>query len=176
MSTSDSISNPVQIPLTQGQIALVDECDADLLQFNWNANFYPNYANGGAYLAKRYVKIAKGKYSHISLHRVILERMLCRPLLSSEDVDHKNLNPLDNQRKNLRLATSTQNQANRSKQKNSTSGFKGVWWHTKNKKWIANIRINKKTRYLGSFDTPEEAHERYKIEARKLFGEFARFD
>jgi hypothetical protein len=176
MTDTNITPTPVQIPLTQGQIALVDECDADLLQFNWNANFYPNYSDGGAYLAKRHVRIAKGKYAQVSMHRVILERILNRPLLSTEDVDHKNLNPLDNQRHNLRLAISTQNQANRSKQKNSTSGFKGVWWHTKNKKWIANIRINKKTRYLGSFETPEEAHERYKIEAVKLFGEFARFD
>jgi hypothetical protein len=57
------------------------------------------------------------------------------------------------------------------KEKNRT-GFKGVVFHKK--KYVAQISINNHPTYLGSFDTPEEAHTAYLKAARKLAGEFAR--
>jgi hypothetical protein len=42
------------------------------------------------------------------------------------------------------------------------------------KKWIAQIGHNKQHFFLGSFDTPEQAHAAYCEAAREHFGEFAR--
>ena len=38
----------------------------------------------------------------------------------------------------------------------------GVYYDKKTKKFIASIRINSKTIYIGTFDTPEEAFQAYK--------------
>ena len=87
-------------------------------------------------------------------------------------VDHVNGNPSDNRWANLREATPSQNQGNRRRSSCNSSGFKGV---TKGRyKWHSGIRVRSKNYHLGSFDTPEEAHEAYKKAAREMFGEFAR--
>ncbi|HEX5362374.1 MAG TPA: HNH endonuclease [Fluviicoccus sp.] len=85
-------------------------------------------------------------------------------------VDHRNTNPSDNRWENLRAATITQNHAN--KYGYSETGFKGV--RPDKKKWMARIGVNGKTRYIGSFDTPEEANAAYLEAATRNFGEYAR--
>ena len=87
-------------------------------------------------------------------------------------IDHKNADKLDNRLWNLRLATQSQNGWNRSAQKDNSSGFKGVYWN--HKKWSAKITKKGQVHYLGSFDTPEEAHQAYCEAAADLHGDFAR--
>jgi hypothetical protein len=90
-------------------------------------------------------------------------------------VDHINRDPSDDRWINLRKATYRQNQGNRKLNKNSTCGFKGVWYMKKDRKYGANIGIGGKTKYLGRFNTAEDAHQAYLIEAEKHFGnQFAR--
>jgi len=86
-------------------------------------------------------------------------------------VDHINRNPSDDRWINLRKATYRQNQGNRKLNKNNTCGFKGVWYMKKDRKYGANIGIGGKVKYLGRFDTAEDAHQAYLIEAKKHFGE-----
>ena len=90
------------------------------------------------------------------------------------DLDHKNMNTLDNRFKNLREATKKQNGANRSVLSNNVSGYKGVSFYKRTKKWVAYIGNNNKKIHLGYFNTPEEAHAAYVTAANKYFGEFAR--
>lgn len=87
------------------------------------------------------------------------------------DVDHKNTNPSDNRKENLRLASRQNNNRNNIGKPNST-GYKGV--ARSGKKFYASICVKggKKT-YLGSFPTREEAHAAYVAAAKKHFGEFA---
>jgi HNH endonuclease len=88
----------------------------------------------------------------------------------SGQIDHRDLNKANDAWLNLRDGTHAQNQANmRVKAK---SGFKGVY--ASYRRWVAMVRKNGKTVYLGTYDTPEEAHEAYKIAAGMLFGEFMR--
>ena len=91
------------------------------------------------------------------------------------EIDHANCNGLDNRVKNLRLATPTQNNANVKRQRNNTSGFKGVSWNRPCRKWQTHIRIDKRSVYLGLFEDAEEAHAAYRMAAIKHFGEFARW-
>lgn len=93
-----------------------------------------------------------GKSKNTTLHRWILDVSD-----TSEEVDHFDLNPLNNTDSNLRVVTRAQNLQNRSIQSNNTSGFRGVCYHKRKGKWQANSRINGKFVYLGIFNTKEEA-------------------
>jgi hypothetical protein len=53
------------------------------------------------------------------------------------DIDHINLNRADNRWCNLREATRSRNNANTRKPSNNTSGYKGVNWHVKSRKWVS---------------------------------------
>ena len=88
-------------------------------------------------------------------------------------IDHKNLNPFDNQKSNLRQATHSQNMMNRSKFSNTTSKYKGVSWKKSNKKWVAQARYNGIVVYLGSFENELEAARAYNEYAKQYYGEFA---
>jgi hypothetical protein len=89
-------------------------------------------------------------------------------------VDHKNLKKLDDRWENLREATSTQNQGNIALNQRNTSGYKGVRWSPRHKKFQARIVENKKLRNLGFYKTAKQAQTAYLVAARKYFGEFAR--
>jgi hypothetical protein len=87
------------------------------------------------------------------------------------EVDHKDRDPLNNKMDNLRLATHAQNMANSSRYRGSKSGLpRGV---CKNgNRYAAQIRLNGKLTYLGSFLTVEAASAAYLVKARELHGEF----
>jgi hypothetical protein len=162
----------MMISLTQGKEAIIDDTDADLAGLKWCA---ANEGNENFY-AVRSVK-ANNRKRNIGIHRVILARKLGRDLLDSEQVDHINLDPLDNRRENLRLANSQQqNQHQRKMKVNSrgdipTSKYKGV--HRNAGKWRAMIRFGGKKRHLGFFDTEFDAARAYDEQAREIHGEFA---
>ncbi len=90
-----------------------------------------------------------------------------------EMVDHKNLDQTDDRWGNLREATRSQNNANSHVRSRSRTGFKGVRLHRD--RFVAQISAGDgQTRYLGIFDTPEEAHAVYAQAAHERFGDFAR--
>lgn len=87
-------------------------------------------------------------------------------------IDHCNGEPADNRWENLREASRSENGANRGPQANSKSGIKGVCWHKRNQKWYAQITENGCVRYLGEFDTKEEAAAAYQSRAIEVHGQF----
>lgn len=89
------------------------------------------------------------------------------------DLDHKDTIRHHNWINNLRIATNAQNHGNAPRSLANTSGFKGVSFHKKGKKWRAVIRHNYRSNHIGLFDTREAAHEAYVARAKELFGEFA---
>lgn len=103
----------------------------------------------------------------IRLHRFILGLKKG----DKRQVDHINGNTLDNRKENLRICTNSQNQMNRGKIKKNNL-YKGV---TKaHGKYQAVIIENKKSHYLGLFETPEEAHKAYCEASKKYHGEYGR--
>lgn len=165
----------VEISLTKGYSTSVDEVDADLIQFKWRCDVaddrtHVNYAVRSSSSQER----RNGEKSDIYLHRIVLSRILNRPLLSAERVDHIDLNGLNNTRSNLRLATSADNGRNRPLFRNNTSGYKGVRRVKDSQRWQARIRVNYKEINLGSFNTAALAYEAYCKAATEFFGEFAR--
>lgn len=151
----------VEVPLTQGLVALVDEVDADaVLAHRWHAhrdtrnNFY----------ALRSVRRPDGKQATLPLHTFLTGWPL---------VDHRNGDGLDNRRSNLRAATNAENQRNRGLPANNTSGYKGVTWNKPAGKWQAGIRVDGRLLALGRYTDPEAAARAYDAAALLHFGEFA---
>ncbi len=143
------------IPLTQGRFAIVDDEDYEVLsKSKW-------CVNGGGYAARK----ADGKA--VTMHRFILD---CP---AGREVDHANLNRLDNRRSNIRIATHAQNQQNTRARKNEV-GIKGVSFDKSFTRFRARITVAKKTIYLGYFDSIVSAREAYSLAARQYFGEFSR--
>lgn len=90
-------------------------------------------------------------------------------------IDHINMDRKDNRISNLRLATVSENNINRPKQSNNTTGFKGVTFNKRTGKFAAKITFKKVTKCLGCFKTAEEAARAYQLAAKELHGEFAKF-
>jgi hypothetical protein len=88
-------------------------------------------------------------------------------------VDHINGDGLDNRKANLRIATVSQNLANRSAQTNSKSGIKGVSWSKQNKKWMVQIKKDMKRIHIGFYPTIEDATRAFEYASKLLFGQFA---
>lgn len=161
------------IPLTQGKVALVDDDDYEKVnQFKWYAHLGGNgrwYATRQVMLRSRAEARATGLPRHTTqqMHRFIMDLDFGNP----QEVDHiDRVNTLDNQRSNLRV-TLTQNQQNVGLRKNNFSGFKGVT--SVRGKWRAMIGVNGKTIHLGTFPTPELAAAAYDAAALEHQGEFA---
>jgi hypothetical protein len=93
-----------------------------------------------------------------------------------EHIDHINGNRIDNRRANLRFCVSAENARNRGKQKNNKSGYKGVYNDGKSPNWAANIRVDKKTIYIGTFKNIIDAARAYNRAATKYHGDFARLN
>jgi len=154
-----------EIQLTQGFVALVD--DEDFERVNsvgpWHAVVFPR----GVY-AKHTTARVNGKQKSFSMHNFILGM-----IDKHTEVDHEDHNGLNNQRGNLRVATYQENQRNRRKSHNNTSGYKGVCWNKARRKWAAMIRVNGKLIHLGRFVAIEDAAQAYDAAALRYFGEFA---
>ncbi|MBK8139547.1 MAG: HNH endonuclease [Chloroflexi bacterium] len=167
---STSISPTITIQLTQGYVAIIDAADADIAQFKWTAHLKKGR---DAVYAYRHTRTDGGKIERIFLHRLILCRMMQRTFARGELVDHINRDGLDCRRANLRVATPSQNQANRKIRKDAIGGLKGAVWDKSRGKWQAKIRAFGKNIFLGRYETAIEAHQAYMAAARQYFGEFA---
>src|SRR3972149_10980283 len=142
------------ITLTRGKVALVDdELHAELRQHKWCT-----MQVRAAFYAGRFVK-NNGQRKCIYMHHAVTG------IPCDCQVDHINLDTLDNQLHNLRRASNLLNQANKTKLRGCTSKYKGVHWHKRARKWEASIRDGaldvserrSRRRYLGSFAREEDA-------------------
>ena len=143
-----------RIHLTNGSVVLVDTEDVPKISmYQWS-------------IARGYA-VATINNKTTSMHRLIMDAK------DGFVVDHINHNELDNRKSNLRVCTQSNNAMNRKKASNNTSGYIGVVFKKDCGKWEAFIRVDKKRKYLGLFETPELAHEARKEAEEKYFGEFA---
>jgi hypothetical protein len=89
-------------------------------------------------------------------------------------LDHKDTDKRNNAFANLRPADRYQNGANIGLKAHNTSGYKGVSWWGKTRKWKAQIQVRGRKLFLGYHATPEAAHAAYVDAAQTHFGEYAR--
>lgn len=145
------------IELTKGYVALIDDEDFHLVsEYKW------------AVSVRKHTCYAVG---YKSGKNVTMHRLVSRVNSISEIVDHKNRNGLDNRKCNLRVGTKSQNAANRSNKKGSSSKYLGV--KKVRNSWAAGLTHNGKSIYLGCFNNETEAAKAYNRAAIVYHGEFA---
>src|SRR6478609_1112312 len=147
----------IQIELTQGYFATIDDEDYDLVnQHLWclKVGRNTNYAKTNI--------VVDGKRRTLLMHQLIMNTSG-----RENPVDHVNRNGLDNRKNNLRKATCQQNKRNSVKDHNSHSSYKGVSYRKETNKFRARITINRKTINIGNFIN--------EIYAAKSYDEAAKF-
>jgi hypothetical protein len=138
-----------KLKLSQNKVALVDDCYYPMLKTlgKW-------CIQSSNYAATRH----RGKL--ILLHRLIWEWKYGF-IPKGKTIDHINRNALNNQLSNLRLATPTQQVLNIKKKSNNTSGYRGVFWSKKARKWFVQFKFNGKLYYGGLFRNKKQAAIQY---------------
>lgn len=153
--------------LTKGFVALVDnEFSKAVGLWNWAA-----HSDGRAwYPSRSYNQWVDGKRKTLTirLHQMIL------PAPFGFVTDHKNGNPLDNRRDNLRLATTSENAVNKRSSSPGSSIYRGVV--NRSGKWRALITVDSKQIWLGFFDDEVEAAKAYDTAAMRFHGVFAKLN
>ena len=148
------------IPLTQGREAIIDAADVPLVRdMHWRVQKSNHTA---------YAKATPASRKSVLLHRLLIGA------LPGQIVDHANGDGLDNRRANIRLATYAENLRNCRRPLTNRSGVKGVHWASRNKKWMAQIKKDGKSTYLGLYSSKEEAGAAYAKASAELHGEFGR--
>jgi hypothetical protein len=152
----------LRLTLPGGPVVLIDEADQMLIAgFPWRVLNNKD---------KQYAHAWNGRM-HLYMHRLIAGAG------PKDLVDHHNGNGLDNRRLNLRIATGSQNLANRWRQRNNrTSQYKGVFWDSHRERWSASIHVKQKTRALGRFTDEANAARAYDRAALDAWGQFARLN
>lgn len=148
----------IEYRITNG-IVLIDYQDYELIR-NYKWSIHANH-NKTLYYARTEIKRAT----------IEMQRLIMNPIQGLQ-VDHINHNGLDNRRKNLRIVTVSQNQAN-SRKHNGSSKYKGVYLKKEINKWTAGIKYNNKRIHIGYFHNEVDAAIAYDLKAKELFGEYA---
>ncbi len=158
----------IEIPLTRGQVALVDDEDFELVnKYSWQAQ-WNNYTK--SFYARANSLKREGKLRPLYMHRIILNAG------KGEQVDHINHATLDNRKENIRICSRSQNGCNRGAASTNRSGYKGVFWETQRSMWHSRITIDGKSIHLCFSDDPKVCYDAYCLAAKKYHGEFARVE
>ena len=145
-------------------IVLIDDEDYEnIVSHSWFV--YPSRRN---FYAARQIKL-NGKKVKVQMHREILGLTFG----DGKIVDHINRNGLDNRKSNLRIASHSLNRYNSSMRIDNVSGYRGVFWHKKSKRWRATICIEYNQIYLGQYIDKTAAAEAYDQAAIKFYGDKA---
>ncbi len=152
-----------QIALSRGLVALVDDEDYEKVKaYNWYAR---SNERGETWYAVRVVYNQDGTTQTIRMHNFIMG------IPEGMQMDHVDRNGLNNQRQNMRVATRSQNMANRDIPL-GTNPYRGVY-ETSSGRWRATIAHQGRGTHLGVYDTAEEAARSWDKKAKELHGEFA---
>ena len=140
--------NFVAIPITKGQTLLLDK--EDFIRLPKRKIFAQWSPRTGSY----YARFNNGNGYKPLIHRFVLG-------LTKGDrlqVDHVNHETLDNRKENLQILPASENQMSRRLFSSNTTGYKGVSFHKRDKKFQAYRQDQQHRVYLGYFDTAEEAY------------------
>ena len=160
--------------ITQDELKALLNYDSETGVFTWKIRLSYNVPAGAeaGCIEKTYgyhlIGIGKASYR---AHRLAWLYMTGE--MPSVHIDHINGNKADNRFANLRKASYAENGRNAKLSITNKSGVKGVSWHKSNQLWVANLRVNKKHKYIGGFKTIEEAANAIKQAREELHGQYA---
>lgn len=109
------------------------------------------------------------------------KRVLLHTVISGEEkgkvTDHINRDKLDNRTQNLRLVTQRINVFNSPLiRSDNTTGFRGVHFSNRDRKYIAEIVSNGRKVHIGTFTNKTEAAEAYDRKAKQMNGTLAKLN
>lgn len=106
----------------------------------------------------------EGRMKGMKVHRLVAEAFITKEG-ERNYVDHLDCNKLNNHASNLRWVTKHENNQNlkANREGKTSSRFVGVTWAKDNSLWKAQIKIDKKNKYLGQFASELEAGEAYDL-------------
>ena len=158
-----------EIQLTQNKIAFVDDVDYEFINsFKWRVEKIKRTYGEKYYACRTTPKSNSGVRGFEYMHWLIIGKPK-----KGYETDHIDGNGLNNCRHNLRIVTTAQNSMNSKKSANKSSIYKGVSFHKRQNKWISYIKINKRLKTIGYFNSEIDAARAYNEKAKELFGEFA---
>lgn len=122
-------------------------------------------------------KNSNGQYGVRSINEKKRENLtFWRILFNVPDIKiailQKNGNKLDFRNKNVKFIPITVRAHLNGKHKNNTSGYKGVYWARKERRWKSVVRINRKTKTLGYFRNIEVAFNRREKVVNEYISEY----
>ncbi len=151
----------VKVTATNGEVFYIDKKDEPLVRkYKWHICIN---------------KKSNGYQFVITSDRILLAQLLMG-FPKNVEIDHIDLDPLNNRRENLRLVTHQQNQINQPLQKNNTSGVSGVSFYPPRNKYRARIKIGQHDLHLGYYSTFEEAVQARNVGVECMFGEYGRYN
>lgn len=161
--------------LTQERLIEALDYDPETGIFTWKVNS-PRARIGAVAGYKHRQRDRRMAYCRIRIggkvyeaHRLVYLFMTGKMPPEELDVAHDDQDGLNNRWENLSIMSSRENSLNQRRFKTNTSGFTGVYWHKKKKKWHAGIKIHGKSIHLGYFPDKNEARVARKA-AEKRYG------
>lgn len=166
-----------EIKTNKGELIKVDEKHFDVLnEHTWHVD-----ANGYAVTTK-YIRSRKEsketglpRKKFIKMHRLVYELEHDVTLTTKEHIDHINRDRIDNRIENIRVDLQGNgdgiNQINQGLRSDNTSGYKGVFLRKRTGRWESSVSYKGKKKWLGSFDSKEEAAVAYNEKVIELHGE-----
>lgn len=149
-----------ELPISRGRVALVDDEDyEDLIRHKWCTT------------SRNYVLRRTKKAENMGGVCIYIHRYIMRCLDSPMEVDHRDGNPLNNQKHNLRICTHPQNGCNLRLSRINRTGFKGVTL-TPEGNYSSRIKVRGEMITIGRFPTAELAALAYNAASLKYHGEF----
>lgn len=145
--------------------------DAEIGHLRWaitpNSSFPAGSVAGNVNRGYRRIKYLGDTFQE---HRLVW--LIHKGEWPKNQLDHIDRCRDNNRITNLREADKYQQGGNRKLNVSNTSGFRGVVWHKRDKKWQVSIRVKGKRVHIGLFDSKEAAASAYNAAAVIVFGEF----
>lgn len=160
-------------PLTRELLHELLHYNPDTGVFFWKVkrrpHFNPGDEAGGIDVRMGYVRIRINGTKYLA-HRLVW--LYVYGYFPADQVDHINGNRQDNRLVNLREATRTENARNRARRRDNSSGFTGVSFDNKSKKWQVQCSLHGRRTRIGGFTTPQEASKVYEQFIATHWGDF----
>lgn len=126
----------------------------------WNAAIW----NGKLAGKEAFITKLSSGHRYASIYRIkfLAHRVAWKFSYGTEPdvIDHIDGDPSNNRLSNLRSVGQNINSRNSKLSKNNTSGFNGVYFDKRRGRYVARLMVNRKTLWLGAFDTAEKAADK----------------
>ena len=155
-----------KIPLQNGMFAIVDDEDYERVNgFRWHIVISGTKTD--------LIVMRNAGVNGVNIKQILSYFILKKECTKGDSIIYKNKDKLDNRRSNLEMISTKKSTYRTKGHRNSSSRYKGVSWHKRNKKWEARINKDYKPFYIGIYKDEDDAGRAYNNKSLEFFGEYA---